>query len=121
MNAGLATLKNLNTSFYRRLRHKAEEFARCLNASFRTRAIDAYLDSYGAMFSLRFGRGPAADYEEARRKSSAKIYARLFHSLLKQGIYLPPADLEAFFISSVHTARDLHVLADNILKSLKNN
>ena len=121
MNAGLATLKNLDTSFYRKLRQKGEEFARYLNASFKTRAIDAYLDSYGAMLSLRFGRGPAADYEDARRKSSTKLYAQLFHSLLKQGIYLPPADLEAFFISSAHTTRDLRRLAENILKSLNKN
>jgi glutamate-1-semialdehyde 2,1-aminomutase len=39
-------------------------------------------------------------------------YARFFHALLDRGVYFPPAQYEAFFISDAHTDHDLeHALA----------
>lgn len=118
MRAGYATLKMLTPNFYQTLNRKAEEFAVSVNQSFLENNIPAHLTHYKAMLSLRFrpAKEPVVDYQDARAASSDKLYAKLFQQLLKAGIYFPPADLEAFFISGVHTQKDLNTLKKEIVK-----
>ncbi len=116
MRAGLATLKMLNQSFYDNLNRKAEGFAETMNSFFKAGKISAFLSHYRSMLSLRFQSRDVLDYEEARQASDQDQYARLFQHLLRAGIYFPPADLESFFISGVHTKSDLNKLS-SALKS----
>ncbi len=102
MRTGLAVLKNLTPSVYKNLNNKCERFANDLNQMLADNEIDARLSHYKSMMSLRL--------------RSDKTYAKLFHHLLKNGIYWPPADLEAFFVSTKHTAKDLDNLSGQILK-----
>ena len=114
MRAGLATLNNLTPTFYKSLNRTSEIFAGNVNAFFKEKNIDAHLSHYKSMISLRFRSKAVRNYEDAKAASSNEIYSRLFHHLLKQGIYFPPADLEAFFISSVHASKDLRDLTSAI-------
>ena len=66
------------------------------------------------MVSIRFCAEPVYNYADAKNASSNKIYAKLFHHLLKKGIYWPPADLESFFVSAQHTTKDLNYLTGQI-------
>ena len=102
MRTGLAVLKNLTPSVYKNLNNKCERFANDLNQMLADNEIDARLSHYKSMMSLRL--------------RSDKTYAKLFHHLLKNGIYWPPAGLEAFFVSTKHTAKDLDNLSGQILK-----
>ena len=117
MRAGYATLKMLTASFYKTLNTKAEEFAAGLNQHFAEKDIPAHLTHHKAMLSLRFraAKEPVLNYQDARAASNEKIYAKLFQQLLTAGIYFPPADLEAFFISGVHTQKDLSFLTKEFL------
>ena len=54
------------------------------------------------MITLFFTKDSVYDYETAK-KSDTKKYAKYFKSMLNQGIYLPPSQFEAFFISYAHT------------------
>lgn len=110
MRAGLAALKLLNKNFYDHLNQRSAEFAEEMNLFFRENAINAHLSHYRSMLSLRFGRDPVKNYNDARRLASDAKYGQLFHHLLKSGIYWPPADLEAFFVSGMHTKKDLTAL-----------
>jgi glutamate-1-semialdehyde 2,1-aminomutase len=60
----------------------------------------------GSMFTLFMQPGPVADFESAKRSDTAK-FSRLFHFLLERGIYFPPSQFEAGFISSAHTDRQI--------------
>ena len=57
------------------------------------------------MFTLFFNKGPVTDYDSAA-KSNTKKYAKYFNQMLKAGIYLPPSQFEACFISTEHKQKD---------------
>jgi len=58
------------------------------------------------MMTLFFTEEPVTDYNSAV-KSDTKLYGKYFHEMLNRGIYLPPAQFEALFVSSVHSKEDL--------------
>ena len=60
----------------------------------------------GSMLTLFFGVERVVDAATARRCDRER-FARFFHGMLKQGIYLPPAPFEAAFVSLAHSAADL--------------
>jgi len=119
MRAGLATLKSLSPKLYQNLNKICDSFVARTNELFQKADIPAHLANYKSMISLRFRRDPVYNYSDARTASSNDIYAKLFHDLLRQGIYLPPADLESFFVSAKHTSKDLNHLSEQILASLR--
>lgn len=116
MAAGLATLKNLNASVYKSINQISTQFAQEVNSSFKKSNIHAHLSAYKGMMSLRFRQEEVCDYSSAQAASSSVIYSKLFHFLLDQGVYWPPADLEAFFISSKHTQKDLNHLKNCLIE-----
>jgi len=110
MRAGLAVLKNLTPQIYKKLNAQAEEFVVETNDILAGHGISAHLAGFRSMISLRFRRQPVDNYNDAKAASSDSLYSQLFHYLLNKGIYWPPADLEALFISTCHTPKDLDVL-----------
>ena len=60
----------------------------------------------GSMFTFFFQAGPVRNYTEAKRSDTAK-FGRFFHHLLERGVYLPPSQFEAAFLSSVHSPQDI--------------
>lgn len=116
MSAGLATLKNLNHHFYDRLNQLSENFVNTLNHYFCQHQISVSVSHYKSMMSLRFNTQTIRNYTEAQQSSSEGKYAQLFQKLLQKGIYWPPADLEAFFISGAHTQKELESLSTQLTK-----
>jgi glutamate-1-semialdehyde 2,1-aminomutase len=110
MRSGLAVLRLLTDNFYKKLNKKCEEFVVSINDYFRQNNINVHIAHYKSMMSLRFRREPVENYEDARAAAGGECYGRLFRHLLQAGIYFPPADLEAFFISGMHTKKDLEAL-----------
>ena len=110
MEAGLATLKNLTAQTYKKINALCDDFVIRTNVLLETAQVDAHLVNYKSMISIRFRSKPVYNYADAQKASSDKTYAKLFHHLLRRGIYWPPADLEALFVSSAHTQRDIDVL-----------
>lgn len=116
MQAGLATLKNLTPQTYKNLNTLCEDFVTTTNDLLRTAEVPAHLANYKSMISIRFRAEPVYNYADAQNASSNKIYAKLFHHLLKNGVYWPPADLESLFVSTRHTRKDLSHLSGQIAK-----
>jgi len=119
MRAGLAVLKNLTLQTYKKLNTLAEKFVVDTNSAFALHKINAHLSGYKSMLSLRFRTQPVYNYTDAKRASSRELYSRIFHYLLNKGIYWPPADLEALFISSCHTSKELDVLQKTLILALE--
>lgn len=82
-----------------------------MNAFFTAKNIPARLTFYKSMQSIRFSAEPVEDYASAQKACGGPRYAALFRFLLENGVYWPPADLESFFISGMHTKKDLAALA----------
>ncbi len=60
----------------------------------------------GSMLTAFFCRGPVTDFASAK-SSDTRLFARFFHALLERGVYLPPAQYEAAFVSLAHTEREI--------------
>jgi glutamate-1-semialdehyde 2,1-aminomutase len=60
----------------------------------------------GSMFTFFFQPGPVVDFESAKRSDTAR-FGKFFHFLLERGVYFPPSQFEAGFLSAAHTDRDI--------------
>ena len=60
------------------------------------------INRFGTLFSVFFTDREVRSYEEAKSQDT-NAFARFFHSMLSQGIYLPPSAFEACFVSKAHT------------------
>ncbi len=60
----------------------------------------------GSMLTFFFTEGPVRNYEDAKRSDTVK-FGRLFHHLLERGIYFPPSQFEAAFLSAVHSPQEI--------------
>ena len=58
------------------------------------------------MFTLFFTMEPVTDFTSAKTSDTA-AFSAFFNSMLEQGIYLPPSQFEACFISAAHTDQDI--------------
>jgi len=99
--AGLAMLRHLKAhpEIYDRLESKAAQLAAAAPPGITVNRV-------GSMFTFFFTAGPVTDYESAKRSDTAR-FARFFRRMLEQGIYLPPSQFEAAFVSAAHTEEDI--------------
>lgn len=67
----------------------------------------------GSMLTFFFEAGPVRNYEDAKKSDTAR-FGRFFHALLEKGIYFPPSQFEALFISTAHTPQDLNATVEAI-------
>ena len=58
------------------------------------------------MMTWFFSNSPVTDYDTAKL-SDTKAFGRFFHAMLERGIYLPPSQFEALFVSTAHTDADI--------------
>jgi glutamate-1-semialdehyde 2,1-aminomutase len=58
------------------------------------------------MLTLFFTHGPVVDLDSIAGVR-ADLYGRFFHTLLDRGVYFPPAQYEALFVSDAHTDGDI--------------
>lgn len=105
--AGLQTLEQIGKpGVYERL----EEISARLESGLR-KALKAYsgaacLNRVGSMWTLFFGVAEVRDADAARRCDTER-FGRWFHGMLEKGIYLPPSQFEAAFVSLAHTDDDI--------------
>ena len=106
--AGIATLKILrDTNPYPQLRRLSERLAKGLLDAASAAGIPASVGMCGAMMTLFFSPEPVVDWPTASRCETQR-YARYFWGLIDRGIYMPPSQFEAFFLSTAHTDADVN-------------
>ncbi|MDK2879618.1 MAG: precorrin-2 dehydrogenase [Thermoanaerobacteraceae bacterium] len=108
MAAGYTTLKILseNPNIYEELERRAEKLCRGLKESMEHLEIPVTINRVGSMMTMFFNGQGVYDYDSAI-KSDTNLYAAYFREMLKQGIYLPPAQFETFFLSYAHSDEDI--------------
>jgi glutamate-1-semialdehyde 2,1-aminomutase len=64
------------------------------------------INRVGSMFTFFFTTTPVTDYETAKTSDTAR-FAKFFHHMLENGVYLAPSQFEAGFVGLAHTDTDI--------------
>ncbi|HEX5422012.1 MAG TPA: glutamate-1-semialdehyde 2,1-aminomutase [Candidatus Acidoferrales bacterium] len=119
MRAGLATLPQLGTrNFYDALNKKADRLADGLRSALAESRIPGQVNIAGSLLTLFFAPDPIRDYAAAK-KSDATRFAAFFREMLNRGIFLPPSQFEALFVSSAHSDADIDATISAAQASLR--
>lgn len=103
MAAGLATLKALRSRRpYAALERSTADLTHHIQEVGERLKIPVQVNRVGSMFTVFFTEAPVYDYFSAK-DSDAVRYAQFFHALLENGIWMPPSQFEAAFVSTAHT------------------
>jgi glutamate-1-semialdehyde 2,1-aminomutase len=107
MTAGMVTLELLRSKkVYQDLEKKTSYLTEAISEKAEENGIPITINRGTGMFTLFFTAGPVRDYRTAKT-SDTKRFAQFFIEMMEQGIYLPPSQFEAWFISLAHTQKDL--------------
>ncbi len=105
--AGLAALELIEgLDPYARLKAVATQLAEGLSATFREAGMPVTINRVESLFSVFFSDGPVWNYAGARA-SDRQRFARFFHGMLDNGVYLPPSGYESWFLSIAHSDEDV--------------
>jgi len=105
--AGLKTLELLRApGFYERLDALAENLVAGLRAEADRASVALTINRVGSMFTPFFTAEAVTDYASAKKADTA-AFGRFFRALRERGIYFPPSQFEAAFISSAHSEDDI--------------
>lgn len=106
MTAGIATLEILrDANPYPRLEERVGRLAAGLVEAAATAGVPVQLNRVGSMFTLFFTGDPVTDYASAVA-SDTRAFATFFRGMLRRGVYLPPSQFEAAFVSAAHHDED---------------
>jgi glutamate-1-semialdehyde 2,1-aminomutase len=117
--AGKSTLSVLkNSSIYDDLEERSGEFEEGVTSAAEKHGVPITVNRVGSMWTIFFTEGPVTDYQSANKANREK-FARFFHLMLGEGVYLPPSQLEAAFFSAAHAKKDILQLIERADRSLK--
>jgi glutamate-1-semialdehyde 2,1-aminomutase len=106
MTAGLWALKNLGPKLYRNMASRGSALAAGLADAARESGVPLQVNGFGSLLTPFFTSTPVRDYPSALECNTG-AYATFFHGMLKRGVYPPPSQFEAWFLSAAHT--DAHI------------
>lgn len=102
VTAGLKTLELLEADPpYRRLEEQTGRLCDALAAAAAEAGIPVQLPRCGSMFTVYFTDSPVRDFASASRCDIGR-FARFFHGMLENGVFLAPSQFEACFLSTAH-------------------
>jgi glutamate-1-semialdehyde 2,1-aminomutase len=108
MAAGYVTLKYLreHPEIYRQLDKRSGEVVAGVAAAAMNAGVLMTCNRVGSMFTWFFTAGPITDWASAA-KCDTEAFGRFFRAMLDNGVYLPPSQFEAAFMSAAHTEADI--------------
>jgi len=106
MIAGIWCLDRLTPSLYRNLAALGARLASGLAESAREAGVALQVNAYGSVLTPFFTDRPVRDYQSAIGANTEQ-YAVFFRAMLARGVYPPPSQFEAWFLSAAHTVKDV--------------
>ncbi|MEE9936307.1 MAG: glutamate-1-semialdehyde 2,1-aminomutase [Deltaproteobacteria bacterium] len=120
MSAGIATLSLLRArpDAFSSLADRAAGLGREMIKLFAARGIPVCLNRMDSMFTLFFQEGPVNDFAGALQSDTA-LYARFFHGMIRNGVWLAPSQFEAGFLSFSHSPEDMERTLDACARTIQ--
>ncbi|MFN3265113.1 MAG: aminotransferase class III-fold pyridoxal phosphate-dependent enzyme, partial [Aquificaceae bacterium] len=116
--AGIATLTELfRLNPYEELERLTNRLTSGISEILTEKGIPHRINQIASMFTLFFTEEEVYDYETAK-KSDRELFGRFFRSLLKEGVLIPPAQFEAWFLSTAHTEEDIDLALERIERAV---
>ncbi|MBI3040974.1 MAG: aminotransferase class III-fold pyridoxal phosphate-dependent enzyme, partial [Chloroflexi bacterium] len=118
MTAGIETIKVLSQpGVYHQLEKRASSLAKGIAEAASKAGISLRVARVASLLTVFFTGQPVVDYESAKQAETT-LFSRFFQQLLSQGIYWPPSQFEAAFVSLAHSAGDIQLTVRAIDKAL---
>jgi glutamate-1-semialdehyde 2,1-aminomutase len=106
MTAGLWALNNLRPGLYTGLAALGARLAAGLADAARQARIGLQVNAFGSLLTPFFTDRPVRDFASATSADTAR-YGKFFRGMLQRGVYPPPSQFEAWFLSAAHRASDV--------------
>src|SRR5215813_10967023 len=114
MAAGIATVGRLQrerTKIYPSLERNSSTLVNGLTEAVQSSGVELTSARVGSMYTWFFQTGTIYNYEDAAKSDTAK-FAQFHHGMLDLGIYLPPSQFEAAFLSTAHGEKEINQTLD---------
>jgi glutamate-1-semialdehyde 2,1-aminomutase len=119
MVAGIETLKQLKKKgTYEKLTGTTDMLCDGVEEIAKRRSVQSRVARAGSMFTVFFTNRQVKNYQDAK-KCDLEKFARYFLRMLKGGVYLPPSQFEAAFVSLAHTRADITKTLETVDRSFK--
>jgi glutamate-1-semialdehyde 2,1-aminomutase len=106
MTAGLWCLERLTPALYAKLAALGRRLAAGLADAAREAGVALQVNAFGSLLTPFFSSRAVGDYPSAAAADTDR-YARFFRAMLARGVYPPPSQFEAWFLSAAHDERDV--------------
>ena len=118
MAAGVKTLQLLQRpGLYDELESKAQHLEQGLRRVFAQAETPLRINRVGSMMTLFFNAGEVTGWQSVSA-SDQQGFARFFHRILDEGVYLPPSPFEAMFVSTAHADADIDATIEGARRAL---
>jgi glutamate-1-semialdehyde 2,1-aminomutase len=118
MTAGIETLKVLSRpGAYERLEDAASRLEEGIAKMSPSLKINLTVSRFASLLTIFFTNSPVLDYESVSRADTG-FFGRFFQRLLSKGVYWPPSQFEAAFISLAHSDEDIQITVKKISEAL---
>ncbi len=104
--SALTTLELLDDALYANLEERGAELETGLVQALRETGVVGTVQRVGSMITLFFHPGPVRNWDEAKMSDTA-CFGRFHRGLRERGIYWPPSQYEAAFLSNAHSSADV--------------
>jgi glutamate-1-semialdehyde 2,1-aminomutase len=119
MAAGLKTLEILRRpGTYERLEVLGARLGDGLAKAAQERGVPHCCNRVGSALTLFFCPGPVTDYTSARTADTAR-FGRFFRGMRERGVFLPPSQFEAMFVSLAHTEAEIDEVVARAAEALE--
>jgi glutamate-1-semialdehyde 2,1-aminomutase len=109
MQAGLTTLEEIEKpGFFKNLADAAGQLVSGLRQAARDAGVPVQIQSVGSMFTLFFSGEAVSNFDIANRSDRSR-FAAFHQQMLARGIYWPPSQLEACFVSAAHGPGEIEI------------
>jgi glutamate-1-semialdehyde 2,1-aminomutase len=107
MAAGIAMLEELaKPGVYEELDRKGAALAKGFSEAFAEAEVPAVVNRVGSLLTVFFTGDPVTDMDSASATDRDR-FAKFFHAIVEEGVYPPPSQFEAWFVSLAHTDQDI--------------